>query len=178
MTLIYTGIGSRETPPAVCAVMTQLAAQLSALGYTLRSGGAPGADDAFETGAAYDRKEIFLPWDGFNSRRSQFLPFAPEMQKEAEYIAAVHHPNWDACNAAARKLHTRNVYQILGADLNSPTKFVICWTKDGQASGGTGQALRIAKGREIPIYNLYGYWAAKAEKAMAYARLLAELEAL
>jgi hypothetical protein len=31
---------------------------------------------------------------------------------------------------------------------------VVCWTSDGKASGGTGQAIRIAKYYEIPTYNL------------------------
>lgn len=47
------------------------------------------------------------------------------------------------------------MYQVLGYDLKTPSDMVICWTKDGGASGGTGQALRIAKDYNIPIYNLY-----------------------
>jgi hypothetical protein len=31
---------------------------------------------------------------------------------------------------------------------------VVCWTKDGKSSGGTGQALRIAEYYSIPIFNL------------------------
>jgi hypothetical protein len=49
----------------------------------------------------------------------------------------------------------RNTYQVLGADLNMPADVVVCWTVDGKASGGTGQAMRIAKDYAIPIVNLY-----------------------
>ncbi len=51
----------------------------------------------------------------------------------------------------------RNVPQVLGRTLNPQyySKFVIAWTKDGKATGGTGQALRIAEHYNIPIYNLF-----------------------
>lgn len=52
------------------------------------------------------------------------------------------------------KLHARNCYQVLGADLRTPTQFVICWTPRGSGEGGTGQALRIAKAYNIPIFDL------------------------
>jgi hypothetical protein len=55
----------------------------------------------------------------------------------------------------AKKLMARNMYQVLGQDLETPTSFIVCWTKDGKASGGTGQALRVAKKYNIPIFNLY-----------------------
>ena len=55
---------------------------------------------------------------------------------------------------------TRNVHQILGLDLRTPTSAVICWTADGATSittedtGGTGQAIRIASDLGIPVFNL------------------------
>ena len=48
----------------------------------------------------------------------------------------------------------RNMHQVLGLTLDVPTDFIVCWTPDGKASGGTGQALRVAKDFSIPIYNL------------------------
>ena len=42
--MIYTGIGSRKTPPGILAQMSELAAFLARSGWVLRSGGAPGAD--------------------------------------------------------------------------------------------------------------------------------------
>jgi len=47
--------------------MRRCATRLELLGYTLRSGGANGADTAFEEGCC--RKELYLPWPGFNGRR-------------------------------------------------------------------------------------------------------------
>jgi hypothetical protein len=147
--LYYAGIGSRETPPEILLRMTKGAAWLSSKGYTLRSGGAPGADSAFEAGA--ESKEIYLPWRGFNGNPSPLYTITPEALK----IAAEHHPAWDHCSSAAQKLHARNVHQILGKDLKTPVHFVLAWTKDGGATGGTGQAIRIARRCEIPVFNFY-----------------------
>jgi hypothetical protein len=44
---------------------------------------------------------------------------------------------------------------VLGADLASPSRFVIAWTEDGEAVGGTGQAIRIARAHDIPVLNLH-----------------------
>lgn len=69
-------------------------------------------------------------------------------------IAQHFHPAWERCSQGAQKLHTRNVPQVLGQTLSSPVRFVLCWTKDGRASGGTGQAIRIAEHLRIPVLNL------------------------
>ena len=148
MTLSYAGIGSRETPEAVQRRMTALAAHLANLDYILRTGGADGADNAFKKGCdAHDGDlELYLPWKGFNGHKSGFLPSLPAFAMAKHY-----HPAWEAMSQGGRSLHARNCHQVLGAMLNDPVRFIICWTKDGKASGGTGQALRIAMD---PIYNI------------------------
>ena len=153
MKRIYAGIGSRETPPSVCAEMTAIAEQLDLLGFTLRSGGADGADAAFENGVLLEAPQIFLPWKGFNNRKGLLVPDSSSL--DAAKIASKFHPNWERLTYGARKLHTRNVAQVLGADLKTPCDFIVCWTKDGKASGGTGQALRIATAYDVKIYNLF-----------------------
>ena len=150
MGLTYAGIGSRDTPAEICKTMTELAQRLGRLGYTLYSGGADGADDAFERGAS--RKMIFLPWDGFNGRwvdNDQYVvpPYVEDMARKF-------HPAGERLKAGALKMMSRNCYQVLGPDLKSPVDFVVCWTKDGKASGGTGQAIRIADSIGIPVFNL------------------------
>ena len=50
MTNYYTGIGSRETPNEILDRMTRLGSWFSELDWVLRSGGAEGADRAFERG--------------------------------------------------------------------------------------------------------------------------------
>jgi hypothetical protein len=44
---------------------------------------------------------------------------------------------------------------MLGSDLKSPVNMVVCWTPRGEATGGTGQAIRMARHYGIPVYNLY-----------------------
>lgn len=148
----YAGIGSRSTPPEFLNIMTQAASELSQHGLILRSGGADGADSAFEAGAEPGKKEIFLPWRGFNKNPS---PLYNPLQ-EAFLIAEHFHPNWGACSDAVRRLMARNVHQVLGASLNDPVLFVLCWTPNGAGRGGTGQALRIAEANHIPVFDMGG----------------------
>lgn len=147
----YAGIGSRETPAHILTIMSDIGQILGNCGYTLRSGAAIGADSAFEQylGTIHHR-EIFLPWSRYNGHPSKFRGPSPE----ALEMAASIHPNWAACSQGARKLHGRNMHIMLGQKLDSPVEFVICWTPDGRASGGTGQALRVAARYHIPVYNL------------------------
>lgn len=150
MSRYYAGIGSRDTPASVQASFFMLASELGDAGWTLRSGGAEGADQAFESGLSpANPREIFLPWRKFAGNDSPLCtPSA-----EAFALAAKFHPAWERCSPAARKLHARNMHQVLGTDLNTPVEFVVCWTEGGLGSGGTGQALRLAKGRGIPIFD-------------------------
>lgn len=150
---MYTGVGSRETPKEILDLMTATAAKLEQSGYTLRSGGAPGADSAFEKGvASSENKEIWVPWLGFNGNRSSNIPSA-----EAYDIAATVHPAWHLLKETHRLLHSRNVHQVLGQDLNTPSNFLICWTDKAQVIGGTATAIRLAKRYNIPVINL-GTW--------------------
>jgi hypothetical protein len=147
----YAGIGSRETPPKVLKQIENIATYLCLVqNYILRSGGAPGADSAFEAGAS-DKKEIYLPWRNYNCNGSELY----EVEDDALELAAKYHPGWETLSSGAQLLHARNVYQILGKSLNNPVRYVVCWTKDGKASGGTGQAMRIAMDKKILIFNLF-----------------------
>lgn len=146
----YTGIGSRKTPREILALMAAVAAELAKMGWILRSGGADGADSAFEIGAV-SRKEVYLPWKGFNGRNSPYYLITAA----ALAMAEKYHPAWDRCSPGARKLHARNCYQVLGFDLNTPSNFILCWTPSGKVEGGTGQAMRIALDNNIPIINMY-----------------------
>ena len=157
-TLVYAGIGARATPAETQELMTQVAAELGAQNFTLRSGGARGADQAFEAGAnlANSPKQIFIPNDGFNGRTSGVDSASADIPRRAFDIAAEHHPSWDRLKPATQALHARNTLQILGPHCDQPVDFVLCWTADGRDSGGTGQALRVARAYNIPIANLGG----------------------
>jgi len=154
----YTGIGSRETPQEILEYMKSISTRLRLLGYILRSGGADGADKAFESNAK-KLKEIYLPWKGFNNNDSNLY----NIDNNALELAAHLHKGWKYLKPGAKKLMARNCYQVLGEDLETPSDFVICWTPDGcethkdrkQKTGGTGQAISLADLAEIRVYNLY-----------------------
>ena len=155
--MYYTGIGSRETPDDVLELMSKLSKFWAEKGWILRSGHADGADMAFESAAYYaeGKAEIFLPWKTFNNDEIYYSPRLEEPEEWTYEIAAHYHPAWNYIKWGAQKLHARNVHQVLGlAPLSPSSDFVCCWTKDGKSGGGTGQAIRIAKGYNIPVYDL------------------------
>lgn len=148
----YAGIGSRETPDSVLKKMEELGARLANMGFVLRSGGASGADSAFERGcdSVEGLKEIYLPWKNFNNSGSQFYT----VSESALEIAKKVHPKWKNLSRAGQLLHGRNVYQVLGYKLNSPSSFVVCWTKGGEMVGGTATAMRLARSKFIPVFKI------------------------
>lgn len=150
---IYTGIGSRSTPKNILTLIRQISKKLDEMGFLLRSGGADGADSAFEFSSK--NKEIYLPWNGFNGRNhdgeSYFVYSECPGHLMAESSVETFHPKPKTLSNGARKLMARNAMQVMGRDCKSPTDVVICWTNN---TGGTNQALRMAKFAEIPILNL------------------------
>ena len=149
---IYAGIGSRKTPLPILYVMQDFAKAVGSFSI-MRSGGAEGADSAFEFGATLGNglKEIFLPWKGFNDRTDAMLH---EPTQNAMEIAEHYHPRWRYISQGAKKLHGRNTHQVLGADCETPVDMIVCWTQGAKGGGGTGQALRIAQDRGIEVWDL------------------------
>lgn len=150
MNIYYAGIGSRKTPKEIIKIFIKLGFLFAKKGFTLRSGGAPGADMAFENGCFFGngKMEIYLPWKNFNNNYSKLY----KITEDAMILAESFHPAWDKLTEYAKNLHSRNCYQILGFNLNKPVNFVVCWTP---GKGGTEQALRIARAYKIPIFNFY-----------------------
>lgn len=151
----YAGIGARDTPQEVRQFMYNVAKYLATKDITLRSGAADGADNAFELGCISSNgyKQIFLPWKGFNNNLSTYI----DPSDEAFDIAKQFHPAWNRLSQGAKKLQARNSHQILGPDLNTPSDFVICYTKDGKLVGGTSQAIKVANHYNIPVFNIGSY---------------------
>lgn len=148
----YAGIGSRQTPKDILDIMEKIGKYLQEKNYILRSGGAIGADRAFERYVVGNKKEIFYALDACEealaiARKIHPAPASIDSKTNKDYI-------WN--------LMARNCYQILGRDLKSPVDFVICWTPDGcetieqrsQKTGGTGQAIHLACLHSIPVVNM------------------------
>ena len=153
MTKFYTGVGSRDTPEDVLSVMRDLSRIYREMGWTLRSGGARGADTAFEENAG-DLKEIYLANSDETIDKFSY--------DKAQRLASMYHPAWLRLPEYSKKLLTRNAFQVMGAKMDNPSDLIICWTKDGCIShytrdihtGGTGTAISIAFCKNIPILNL------------------------
>ena len=168
----YAGVGSRETPADVLALMRLLAALLGRAGWVVRSGAADGADTAFEQGAddVGAPKEIYLPWAGFNKHPS---PLYGASAKAFE-LASQFHPAWERLGRGPRSMHARNCSQVLGKELDSPSVLTVCWTPDGcesaatrrRTTGGTAMAIVLSEHFGVPVYNLYN--GASRRKLVSY----------
>lgn len=163
----YAGIGSRETPQGILDAFYEIGRQAAVLNWTLRSGRAPGADSFFEKGciAANGPCEIFTPWAGFpNGSDLRMRPayvfdrLDAQQQTAAKASVAKYHPAPERLSPGAMKLMARNYCQMHGPRTDSPaTDLIVCYTKDGRASGGTGQAIRMAEDAGITVLNAHGY---------------------
>jgi len=167
--IYYTGIGARLTPGKLDLMYDDNPLSwLRKYGYflaewkvfTLRSGGADGADTAFEVGCDYGggEKEIYLPWKDFNGSDSELFYIPPEA---FEIAGDIYGPTWSYQKPATKKFMARNMMQVMGIGLDEPSAFVLCWTPDGcttkkdriKATGGTGQAIAYADEMGIPVFN-------------------------
>lgn len=157
----YAGIGSRETPPKVLKEMKIIADMLAERNFTLRSGGADGADTAFESGAR-DNLELYLPWRGFNGREKGIFSYTEAHSLTAQHVWKHRQEignvpiSWYSLKSTTKLMMTRNICQVLGYTMKKEdhSKFVVCWTKDGEEHGGTAQAIFTARLYEITVYNL------------------------
>lgn len=165
MSKIYTGVGSRETPRSIIKVMEKIGEIAALNGWTLRSGNAIGPDTAFFVGCQRGNgaSEIYLPWKGQVNGKSSRTIVECQVCDDAKQLASTIHPYWKNLKPTTELLLARNMYQGLGKTLDIPTRFVVCFTKDGcerwedyspEKTGGTGMVISLASKLEIPVYNL------------------------
>ena len=152
--MIITGIGSRQTPESVCTLFEEMGKEALERRWWIRSGHAEGADYAFEVGAQ-QHCIVYLPWSGFNKEKpvlgtAAIYPLRDEVLK----IVYKHEPYAKDLSDGVKLIKSRNVYQVLGVDLKSPSDVVVCWTEEGEVIGGTGLAIKIAMANKIPVVNV------------------------
>lgn len=168
-------IGSRKLAEpqhnADAHLFYRVAKRCAELGHIIRSGGAAGADviaeeayfDAInETTAEPDQVEIYVPWKFFQATRGinnplhhlHVTPSDPVLIQRANEMVYNTHPNPRALTQGALKLHSRNMNQVFGLDLNTPIDACICWTENGIKSGGTASAITLCERINIPVFNL------------------------
>ena len=152
--MVITGIGSRSTPQSILDAMSLIGTYCRENKIWVRSGHAEGADFAFEAGSQ-EFCIAYLPWDGFNKHLvSKAHQYVIKPNCHTIEITKKYHPAFDKLSYGALALQCRNANQVLGKNLDSPTKAVVCWTPGGREEGGTSQAIRIAKAHNIPIFNM------------------------
>jgi len=156
MLKVIAGIGSRQTTEHILKEMTIIGEWCRRNKIYIRSGHAPGADQAFERGAM-EYCIAYLPWPTFEEKQHGLggRYKTPDDWTQLMAHASQFHLAWDKLSPVVRKLMARNSAQVLGLKLNLPVDIVICYTTDGGPSGGTGQAIRIANANKIPIWNMH-----------------------
>ncbi|AIA64877.1 DprA-like DNA recombination-mediator protein [Cronobacter phage S13] len=139
---------------------TLIGRKLARMNCICRSGAADGMDLAFEAGFKDELKEIYQPWYNFNNiktnGKTHIVVTDKEILSKARLIASKIHPHWDRLKPGPTKMHTRNVFQVLGSNLNLKSDILICWAPiEGQSiTGGTRTAYELAKRLKVPVYNL------------------------
>lgn len=125
----YAVFGSTEIPKDTLILMDRLGDCLAHKGLTLRSGAEHGASEAFERGCdrAGGKKELFIPWDGFNKRKANTTEIAVGNQQLGSRLAARYLKNWRHLNPQQRLQMARVAFVMLGADTRSPVRFVMYW---------------------------------------------------
>ena len=152
----YACLGNKEAPQEVIDHMVRLVQDLDREGWTLRTSGGEGPEERIEIET--ERKEIHLPWAKFNNRESKFC----RNDKNANDIVSSFHPTFGSLKPAVQAIVARQAHVILGKDLRSPVRFLICWSEDGAEDGKTksiktgymSMPIAIAHSLSIPIFNL------------------------
>lgn len=167
----YACIGSRETPDHILKLTYRFAHILAELGYAIYSGGCPKGMDYAGFRGAYSHKSsdksknrIYISWEGMSDLRHDPENgfYCPQDHfsnyPEAKLLAEQARGGWHNAGRGSIAHHSRNSYQSLGDDLNSPVDFVLTWapykSNGPQVTGGTATAVKIALEHGIPVYNL------------------------
>lgn len=162
---IITIVGARKTPVEIIHQCQNDIGQLNKENYIFRSGNAQGFDQVIAN-VPEKCREVYLPYHNFgcslNNYRNVFVPKRDfDNWGRAVNIVKELHPNKNLTDMQMMYL-ARDVYQVLGKDLQTPSDLVICWTEDGASelhqltrkTGGTAMALRVAFRYNIPVINI------------------------
>ena len=152
----YAGIGSRDITSSEESRISKISSYLHSIGYILYSGNAEGSDFAFQKSCQLGVS--FLPWPGFNKHLASPVIHCSDISKDAYDSVDKFHPNPFSLSSGARKMMARNYQQVFGIGNLPRVSFVVFCAneKNGIVSGGTGQAVRIARSVGIECVNVRG----------------------
>jgi hypothetical protein len=165
-----TCVGSRDITILEAKIARYIGETLARNNYGMRSGLADGSDIHFYRGfiseigtEVNNRFQMFMPRFYFKSFRHDGVSFYSitemDIYLESIEIASTIHPRWTACQEWVKLLHARNIPQVLGPDLKSPSVYLITPNKEispGRCKGGTNTAFNLAFKRNIPILSYHG----------------------
>jgi len=155
----YAVTGNRDMPAHLVTKMIELVKKLEGLGYTLRTGGLEGIEEAVENAAMIEtKKEVILPFRDFNQKKSKFT----YVSDRAHAVAKLFFPSYDTIKKGAQLFLAKNARLVMGNNMVSPALFLLCWTEDGveaardrtMRTGFTGHPIAIASTIGIPVFNL------------------------
>ncbi len=153
--LLYTGVGSRTTPEPILKLMEFIGSVMTSQGLVLRSGSSTAADRAFELGASkyaneFTKPHIYLPYPGYERSSSWLSQPSQQALDGAETMI----PHWDTLTLSQRLLEASKLHQVGGYYLNTPSRFMICWTPNGSLVPTVSTTIKAAEYLNIPILNL------------------------
>lgn len=167
-------VGSREAPDDALQMGGDFGRACTDRGVAITSGDANGMDLAGYKGAltspSFDLvgARVFLSKSPFYYKNRP-----PRYADEHIFFDASRFHNWEQAQALAFEvrgsfaglddhgiaLQTRNAYQILLDDLQTPVSAVVYWArpigKKGNVKGGTNTAVQLARRFQIPDINIY-----------------------
>lgn len=162
-------VGSREGHREEDLKLIKEAGRLiTEAGFGISSGDAIGTDRTFHEGCMesnnyhnLNHRIYVVDFNGNRGNRASYYGHfidasKLEMRDEAIKVAQSVVPHFNYIKPYAQDLQTRNVYQVLGSDLQTPVKALIYWAPpkgnldDEVVKGGTNTALQVAKLHNIP----------------------------
>jgi hypothetical protein len=163
--VLYTAAGNRKAPGAALALCHVVGRELAARGLTLRTSDELGVDCAFADGhheTWLNGKNVrlaFVTKAGTNPHAAHDLagerPTRLALDLAAQVLGGA---TWLKIRESSRWVHGLAVERLLGRDLLTPSRFLLCWsqTVDPAAQHGTRVLARVARERNIPVLNLKG----------------------
>lgn len=176
MSPVFAGIGTREgLTDEQKRLIKRRSIDLANLGYSLRTGGATGADQQFlrdysskiedlltgvDLTKAIEEIEVYTPWNGFNGYNSDALCTVWNLDScgatntaRLIKIASEIHPNWTNLKGGAKKLMARTVWMLMGWNLRSYVDLVVAAPRlyNDKPTGGTLFTIRAAEKLGIPV---------------------------
>lgn len=155
--IAYAVASNKNTPPEIIQQFVELAKWLETKGFVVRvDGDKDGVSQAVED--AVSKKEVILPWKGFNEKESEFC----WSNEASQHIAKKYSPVYESIPDGVKKFLHRNARLIMGDKMRSPVSFLIAWSDDGCESirektsrtGFVSHQIGITLGAIRPVFNL------------------------